>query len=229
MKDENKKHTTPLIRKARKLAEQLEVQPPPVSTPVRPFRPITGWDPSYPLPPIRPAHILHKRGPKRKRGRPKSEEPLDKFIMYMTRREKLRWQRAARDLGIPLAGMMRLAMRYLMGSKKMRSLIELGPREIEFRKVVRLPTIHKRLHAVFGPDDAEKRTSPARQLKPSTKDTMPEPAPRYRRPWEKKSAPPPPESYPPPPPPEPKPQPPIPIPPSPAVRRMIVPPKRHPP
>ena len=134
-----------LNRLAKRLAKEAEAE----GRTLPPFRPITGK---------LPAHRLRVKIPRapRKRGRPRERhpnEPMTKFIMVMTRREKARWHRAARDLGLSLAALMRLAMRSLMSSKQMQQLIALGPREIEARKRVQALTLGRRVAKVVGTFD----------------------------------------------------------------------------
>lgn len=142
---------------ARHLARQVTpARDPAALSPPPEYQPISRNHPDWPLPRVRRAYV---RG---RPGHPKTPEPVVLFLMKMTRREKHRWKRAAQDLGIPLSGMIRLAMRYFMSSSRMQQIIRLGPREIEFRKRVHAHTLMQRMTTVIGPEqDPEAVPDPA--------------------------------------------------------------------
>lgn len=158
---------------ARRLSK--EVEPSPKATkPIEEYRPISGKRPDWPMPPVRRTYWEGKP------GAPRSPEPLVKFLMNMTRREKKRWQRAAKDLGVPLSMLVRLAMRYFMASPRMQRIVRMGPREVEFRKRIHTHSMTRRLNAVIAPPDHESRISEPANLTPK-EVSMPE------KPWAPKT------------------------------------------
>lgn len=162
-----------LSKLARILAAQTPQSSPPPPRIPHDFRPISGYEAAWPA-------VQIPRAYRRSIGRPKPPEPLESFAFNMTRREKRRWQRAAADLGIPLSMMIRIAMRYFMGSNRMQQIIKAGPREVEFRKLVRADTLTRRLAKIIGPDDAEARATPPRQTGTEAPTLTPPPPPRAR-------------------------------------------------
>jgi hypothetical protein len=159
---------------ARLLAKKLKVVAPAPRAPQPVYRPITGYGKQKRIR-IAKTAAKHRPGPKAKHNNRVFFEPKSSFILNLTRREKARWQRAARDLGMPLGAMMRMAMRYFMGSKRMQAVIALGPGEIEYRKrfvddgrvlrrtrMVGLTTpdvLQRRVNSIIAPDDHEVRQS----------------------------------------------------------------------
>jgi hypothetical protein len=89
-----------------------------------------------------------------KRRRETMRVPMAAIFMKVTKQEKMYWERVARDLQLSRVALIRLGMRYFLGSRRMQRLIAQGERTQQLNRTVSKKEMWTRVSRVIGTDDA---------------------------------------------------------------------------